>query len=499
MPMVLWWGERGLMFPNGAFAPWLGAVSHDDAGGSATAEAVERSEEFISLLDEMFQGRQSVAAIEIVRDSRGSAEEARHSSLNLTALRSRDGARVEAVLGVLTPSGSEMKDRRSSAALAEKLRRAIEIETVGIFFFSTSGAITDANEAFLRMSGYTREDVQNGLVRWDQMTPPEWMPESLKAMEQLKAVGRTIPYEQQFQRKDGTRCWGLFCARRLEENEGVNFIIDITRRKATDEELGRHRDDLEMCVQQRTAALDAANGALRDEIVERQRAEAARLELQRQLANAQEEAQRRISRELHDEVGQHLTALILGLKALESTNTLESARTTLASLQAITETVGKQIHDLALELRPTALDDLGLLRTLSNYIEQWSATSKIDVDFHSTGWSGERLPPAIETTIYRIVQEALTNILKHARASFVSLIVERRPEQVTVIIEDDGEGFTPETTSQYLKSKHLGLLGMEERATLMDGELKIESTPGEGTTVFVRIPLPFSRNASSHG
>ena len=381
----------------------------------------------------------------------------------------------------------------------EKLRRAMEIETVGIIFFNTSGSITDANDAFLRMSGYSRSDLEQGKVRWDVMTPAEWMPHSFRALQEFKALGRTIPYEKEFVRKDGSRWWALFSATRLDENEGVEFIIDITERKASDEELRRHRDDLEIRVQERTAALDAVNGALRDEIVERHRAEASRQELQRQLASAQEEERRRISRELHDGVGQHITALMLELKSLQSASSYLPNPATLASLQAITERVGKEIHDLALELRPTALDDLGLLRALSNYIEQWSATSKIEVDFHSSGWAGKRLPPAIETTAYRIVQEALTNVVKHAHASRVSLIIERRPKQVTLIIEDDGSGFNVETVPQHPHSGRLGLLGMKERAALMEGEVKVESSPHKGTTIFVRLPLPAPKSIKTNG
>jgi PAS domain S-box-containing protein len=381
----------------------------------------------------------------------------------------------------------------------EKLRRAMEIETVGIIFFDMSGAITDANDAFLRMSGYSRDDLEQGNLRWDNMTPAEWMPHTLRAVEEFKALGRTIPYEKQFIRKDGSRWWALFSATRLDDDEGVEFVIDITERIAADEELRRHRDDLEIRVQERTAALDAVNGALRDEIVERHRAEVARQELQRQLASAQEEERRRISRELHDQVGQHITALMLELKALESARAYPPNPATLASLQAITERAGKEIHDLALELRPTALDDLGLLRTLSNYIEQWSATSKIEVDFHSAGWAGERLPPPIETTAYRIVQEALTNVVKHAHATRVSLIVERRPEQVTIIIEDDGDGFELDAATHSPQGKRLGLLGMKERAALMDGDVKVESSLRKGTTIFVRLPLPDSNGAKSNG
>ena len=118
-----------------------------------------------------------------------------------------------------------------------RLRRAIEIETVGVIFFKTDGSITDANDAFLRMSGYNREDLVEGLVRWDEMTPPEWMAHSLKAIEEFKSTGRTIPYEKEYVRKDGSRWRALFAATRLDEEEGVEFIIDITERKRAEEAL----------------------------------------------------------------------------------------------------------------------------------------------------------------------------------------------------------------------------------------------------------------------
>ncbi|MGH7958089.1 MAG: PAS domain-containing sensor histidine kinase [Opitutaceae bacterium] len=504
LPVVVWWGENKAMFHNDQFTHLLGGRAWHLPASRDREPATGGWNLVAPLLEQVYATGQAVAAEEICFSTTSDSEDAgNHSRLSLTPILARDGSRVDGVLGVVTASDSVSKpaslDAVESARLAKKFRRAMEIETVGIIFFDTSGSITDANDAFLQMSGYTREDLRNGLVRWDAMTPPEWMPHSLRAVAEFKALGRTIPYEREYLRKDGSRWWALFSATRLDDDEGVEFIIDITKRKAADEELRRHRNHLEIRVQERTAALDAVNGALRDEIIERQRAEASRQELQRQLASAQEDERRRISRELHDEIGQHLTALMLGLKSLETISGEPPAQATLASLQTITETVGKRIHDLALELRPTALDDLGLLRTLSNYIEQWSATSKIEVDFHSTGWANDRLPPSIETAAYRIVQEALTNVLKHADASRVSIIVERRPEQVTLIIEDDGKGFDPDTIPRYPQSKRLGLLGMEERAALMDGEVKLESAPGQGTTVFVRIPLPVSTAAKTHG
>ena len=116
----------------------------------------------------------------------------------------------------------------------------------------------------------------------------------------------------------------------------------------------------------------------------------------------------------------------------------------LQQLQELTDFIGKEVHHLALELRPTALDDLGLHKTLLNYVEQWSERSGVEADFHSIDLDGARLPSAIETALYRIVQEGLTNVLKHAQARRISLILQRSPNQVLAILEDDGRGFDAE-------------------------------------------------------
>lgn len=372
----------------------------------------------------------------------------------------------------------------------DRLRRATEIETVGVAFFDLSGRITQTNAAFLRMSGYTSDDVARGILNLDTLTAPEHRTTVHRARDELVALGRTLPFEKQAIRKDGTRWWGLFAATRLSPDEGVEFVIDISERKRSEEELRGYRAELEARVLHRTAELDAANGALRDEILERARAEQARRDLFRQLASAQEDERRRISRELHDQVGQDLTGLMLGLKALERhRGALPSGE--LRRLQALTESIGKQIHDMALEIRPTALDDLGLLQTLSNYLDDWSKRTGIEVDFHSSGCQGERLPSHIETTLYRIVREALNNVVKHAHARRVSLIIERQADQAVAIVEDNGHGFDPEAIRP-ASGTRLGIVGMRERAMLAGGELSIESTPGCGTTVFVRVPLQTS-------
>jgi PAS domain S-box-containing protein len=130
--------------------------------------------------------------------------------------------------------GCEQADE-NRPEIHRRFLRAFQIETVGVMFFNTDGRITEVNDAFLKMSGFSREDEKAGLLRWDTMTPPEWMPASLRAIEEFKATGRTSPYEKQYLRKDGSRWWALFAAQKISENEGVEFVLDLTERKRAEE------------------------------------------------------------------------------------------------------------------------------------------------------------------------------------------------------------------------------------------------------------------------
>jgi PAS domain S-box-containing protein len=162
----------------------------------------------------------------------------------------KDGSRFWGS-GLLTPLADReagfvkiMRDRTAQRraeeavrASEDRFRTALQIETVGVIFFDTDGGITEANDAFLRMSGYSREEVAAGSVRWDELTPPEWMPASERAVEELKATGSTTPYEKEYFRKDGSRWWALFAAKRLSGTGGIEFVLDITERKLTEERL----------------------------------------------------------------------------------------------------------------------------------------------------------------------------------------------------------------------------------------------------------------------
>lgn len=264
------------------------------------------------------------------------------------------------------------------------------------------------------------------------------------------------------------------------------------KRKQVEEALRRAYDDLELRVEQRTVELSKVNETLRAEVIEHKKSEAARGHLLRQLVTAQEEERRRISRELHDQMGQHLAALMLGLKNLSIScgNGASPHKKSFHRLQELTEQLMEKTHHLAWELRPAALDDLGLQTALSHYVEKWSERSGITTDFHTHGLDKHRLPPPIETAVYRIVQEALSNVLKHAGANRVSVILEHRRNQLLTIVEDDGLGFDVEAVRFAPgEGRGLGLLGIQERVALIGGNLNIESHPRAGTTLVTRIPV----------
>lgn len=222
---------------------------------------------------------------------------------------------------------------------------------------------------------------------------------------------------------------------------------------------------------------------------ERREAEEKRRQLHQRIVSVQEDERRRISRELHDHVGQHLTAILLGLKNLQADceTSNHCAADKISRLQELVNGMMKDTHRLAWELRPTALDDMGLEVALRRYVAEWSENTEIAAEFEGVGSELERLHPDGETALYRVAQEALTNVARHSRAMHVSLVLECAENYVRLIIEDDGIGFEPELLSEKSRVR-LGVTGMQERLTAVGGDLQIESKSGKGTTVFARVP-----------
>lgn len=228
--------------------------------------------------------------------------------------------------------------------------------------------------------------------------------------------------------------------------------------------------------------------------IERLHALAERDGLRHKLLLAEEEERRRLSRELHDEAGQLLTALGLGLQALSDVAVPGSEADRRATqLRELASTLGRELHAIAVRIRPKSLDDFGLEAALATYAEEWSRQSGIAIDIHAQP-GAQRLPGPIESAIYRVVQEALTNISRHSGARHASIVVERRDGQVIAVVEDDGHGFDPDDDVRATKTPALGLLGVRERVELLGGTVALESSRS-GTSLYVRIPIGNSDGA----
>jgi signal transduction histidine kinase len=248
---------------------------------------------------------------------------------------------------------------------------------------------------------------------------------------------------------------------------------------------------LETRVAERTAELARANAALVAEIAERTRSEEGRNALRLQLALAEEAERRRLSRELHDQLGQHLTALTLGLDALSAAMPADSpTHARLVPLRDLVAILMRDARSLAVALRPPELDDVGLDSAVASYVSQWSARYEVATEIAISGLGEHDVPDATASALYRVLQEALTNVARHAAARQVSVILDRANGAVRLIVEDDGRGFDVESTTPHsVRERRLGLAGMRERAALAGGTLTVESAPGSGTTIYVRIPL----------
>ena len=203
----------------------------------------------------------------------------------------------------------------------------------------------------------------------------------------------------------------------------------------------------------------------------------------RRVVQAQELERRRLARELHDQTGQELTSVLLGLKALEHAPDADARRQALENVRRQVVTTLHAVRRLAVELRPKALDDYGLVpaveRLAESFVEQTGLNLDVEAQLNKVRFSSE-----VETALYRMVQEALTNIVKHAQARHVSVVLTSDRAAITALIEDDGRGFDPDAARE-----GMGLDGMRERLGLIGGELKIESRPGAGTTLVAKVPL----------
>jgi len=253
-----------------------------------------------------------------------------------------------------------------------------------------------------------------------------------------------------------------------------NGDFSVRVKRWADDEIG----DLADAFNDMTAEL-----ARTDEI--RSEREQLRRQLLERVIATQEDERKRIARELHDSTSQNLTSLMVGIKTMSATCKDPVMQSEADKLRNVAAQTLDEIHNISMRLRPRVLDDIGLSAALEKLVSEWQARYKTPIDL-LLQCGPQRMPAEIETAIYRIVQEALTNIARHASARAVSVLVEERNGHLLTVVEDDGRGFD---SAGKTGDGHLGLVGMRERAELLDGRLTIESSPESGTSIYVEIPL----------
>ena len=421
---------------------------------------------------------------------------------------SDDEGNLIGIIGVSIDISERKRQETSLTELASQLERQSRVFNTTLssitdfaYIFDRDGRFLYANQPLLDLWGLKLEEAV-GKNFFDLQYPEDLALRLQQQIQQVIDTGQRVRDETPYTSPTGVEGFYEYIFTPVFATDGTVEVVagstrDYTERKRAEEairsseaKLQKSHQELERRVRERTAALSEMNAVLQEEVRERRRIEAERVELLRRIVFAQEDERRRIAREMHDQFGQQLTVLKLKLDAAkEDCGEHEKLCEQIEALQKIARQLDADVDHMVWEMRPTALDDLGLQVALSSYFQNWSKHVGVPVQLHVSGMDKERLAPEIETALYRIAQEALNNIAKHAAAKTVAVVLERRDRQVSLIIEDDGVGFDlPQALG--IDDKGLGLIGMRERAALIGGSVEMESQPDEGTTVVVRIPTP---------
>jgi PAS domain S-box-containing protein len=369
--------------------------------------------------------------------------------------------------------------------LRARLAAIVQSSDDAIISKTLDGVITSWNQGAERLFGYSAVEAIGQPIFL--IIPEDRREEEEDVLARLHRGERIDHFETERQTKDGRRIPISLTVSPVRDDRGdivgaSKVARDISERVHMREMLQRANDQLELLVEQRTAQL-------RDEMERRQRIEHDRVELLTRVLVAQEEERRYLARELHDQLGQQLTALRLTLEALNAQSVdRPELRTQVETLRELARQLDEDIAFRVRGLRSTPLETGGLASALREYVGTWSKHFGVVVNVYVSPSAENGVTKEIETTLYRLVQEALNNVIKHARADHVDIALERNSEGITLIVEDNGVGFDAAASKGPVGSHGFGLLGMRERAALVGAELEIESAVGHGTTVFVRVP-----------
>jgi PAS domain S-box-containing protein len=476
----------------------------------------------------------------------------------------------------------EEKLRESEA----RFRRLLASNIIGVIFWTLEGDIYEANDLFLNMVGYTREDLRQGNLNWRNLTPREYVHLDEKAIEELVATGTCAGFEKEYIRKDGSQVSVLVGAALLDAQKqtGSSFVMDISERKQAEDRLRRSEEKFktlfgiapvgiafldsrlnivdcnpalerlsrlsrqellgkawrqrtfvnadgsprlpgqrvsERAVSQKRFVNGVETGAVMEsgdivwaevsvaplalpdaravvimqDITERKRA-AEELRkanhqlriLSRQLFHIQEEERRHLARELHDEIGQTLTAAKINLKIVAPDVPAKVSGRLDDSIQLLDRLL-RQVRELSLDLRPPLLDELGLVPTLRWLMDQQGQRARLRVTF-ATNVDGVEIDPDVQTACFRVAQEGITNIIRHSGAKSIAVELRRETERLWLSVRDDGTGFDPSGIQNGVpQHSSLGLVSMKERALLVRGGFEVKSAPGQGTEIRAWFPL----------
>jgi len=392
---------------------------------------------------------------------------------------------VVTLLDITERRAAEVRVRESEERMRALIDGALDY---AIFTMREDGVIDSWNSGAERMFGYAADEIVGSHVEI-LFTPEDrvaGVPQ--KEIADARQTGRAAD-ERVHVRKDGTRfyCSGVTRLVGAKRRQLAKIARDLTGERRAADNLQRLNDALETRVHERTADLERA-------IVEQESAKRTVTELLRRLVDAQEDERRRIARDLHDHLGQQVTALRLALERIEKPSANQTDRGVSQALE-MTQEIGRTVDFLAWELRPAALDELGLGAALPRFVAEWSSHTGVRGEFRNNGFEAGQLPHDADVAFYRIVQEALNNVAKHAHASRVDILLTARDGQVVLVVEDDGVGFDP--SDETAGGGGFGLAGMRERAALVDATVQIESAPGRGTAIFIRHKIERRSAAAS--
>ena len=393
--------------------------------------------------------------------------------------------RIDGVVLMLQDITEKRRAERAVALSEERFRLLLDSVTdYAIFTMTAEGVIDSWNVGAERVFGYRAEQIVGR--SFEALFTAVDRDAGVPAAELARAEreGRTMD-ERYHLRNNGTAFYASGVTTRMGSVRGAGFAKiarDLTAQNQATEALRQAHSDLDQRVADRTKELETA-------VAEQQSAYRFVDSLLRRVVSAQEDERGRIARNLHDQLGQHLTALRLSIeRAQERLARHESDSEELNRALNLTHRIDTDISFLSWELRPAILDHLGLAVALPRYVREWSEHYGLEVAYKGDSFASGQISRDAEVALYRIAQEALTNVARHAHASRVDVMLETRDQDVILVIEDDGVGFEPSDAD--VDARGVGLFGMRERAALIGAEFQLESKPGDGTSIFVRHKPP---------